>query len=180
MALTSTMYVCAIELADMDRGVYESLEVRLAMHPSESPEYLVTRLVAYACEYTEGLEFSRGISAPDEPALCVRDLTGRLRTWIDIGAPDAARLHRASKAADRVVVYSHRDMMQLLPQWAGQRIHRAEAVDVFAVDRTLVDALAARLERRMAFGLTITERHLYAAFDDATVEGALTRHAVPA
>ncbi|MBM3782447.1 MAG: YaeQ family protein [Acidobacteria bacterium] len=179
MALTSTMYVCAIELADMDRDVYESLEVRLAMHPSESPEYLVTRLLAYACEYTEGLEFSRGISTPDEPALCVRDLTGRMQTWIDIGAPDAARLHRASKVADRVVVYSHRDMTQLLPQWSGQRIHRAEAVEVYALNRSLVDALAARLERRMAFALTITERQLYAALETVTLEGALTRHPLP-
>jgi len=79
-----------------------------------------------------------------------------------------------------VVVYSHRDMTQLLPQWAGHRMHRADAIEVYALDRSLVDALASRLERRMAFGLTITERHLYAAFDDATVEGALTRHAVPA
>lgn len=180
MALTSTMYVCAIELADMDRGVYDTLEVRLAMHPSESPEHLVTRLLAYCCEYTEGIEFSRGISSPDDPAIGVRDLTGRLQTWIDIGAPDAARLHRASKAADRVAVYSHRDMTQLLPQWAGQRIHRADAIDVFAVDRTLVDALASRLERRMTFALTITERQVYAAFDGATLEGALTPHRVPA
>jgi uncharacterized protein YaeQ len=179
MALSSTMYVCAMELADMDRGVYESIEIRLAMHPSESPEYLVTRLLAYACEYVEGIEFSRGISTPDEPALCVRDLTGRLRTWIDIGAPDAARLHRASKAADRVVVYSHRDMTQLLPQWAGHRIHRAASIDVYAVDRMLVDALAARLERRMACALTITERQLYVAFDSVTFEGTLTRHAIP-
>jgi uncharacterized protein YaeQ len=149
------------------------------MHPSESPEHLMTRLLAYCCEYTEGIEFSRGISSPDDPAIGVRDLTGRLRTWIDIGAPDAARLHRASKAADRVAVYSHRDMTQLLPQWAGQRIHRADAIDVFAVDRTLVDALAARLERRMAFTLTIIERQLYVALLTVTLEGELTRHPLP-
>lgn len=179
MALSSTMYVCAIELADMGRGVYESIEVRLAMHPSESPEYLVTRLLAYGCEYKEGIEFSRGISTPDEPAVCVRDLTGRVRTWIEIGAPDAARLHRASKAADRVVVYSHRDMTQLLPQWAGQRIHRADAIEVYAVDRALVDALAERLERRMAFALTITDKQLYVALDMMTLEGKLTRYPLP-
>jgi uncharacterized protein YaeQ len=179
MALTSTMHVCAIELADMDRHVYETLDVRLAMHPSESPEYFVTRLLAYCCEYTEGIACSRGISSPDEPAIAVRDLTGRLQVWVDIGAPDAARLHRASKAADRVVVYSHRDMQQLLPQWAGQRIHRPESIEILSVSRTLVDALAARLERRMAFALTITERHLYVALETVTLEGALTRHPLP-
>jgi uncharacterized protein YaeQ len=111
--------------------------------------------------------------------VCVRDLTGRVRTWIEIGAPDAARLHRASKAADRVVVYSHRDMTQLLPQWAGQRIHRADAIEVYAVDRALVDALAERLERRMAFALTITDKQLYVALDTMTLEGKLTRYPLP-
>lgn len=180
MALTSTIYTFDIQLSDMDRGVYETLDVRAAMHPSESAEFFVTRLLAYCAEYAEGIEFSKGISTPDEPTVAVRDLTGRIRTWIDIGAPDAARLHRASKAADRVAVYSHRDMTQLLAQWAGERIHKADAIEVYAVDRVLVDGLAGRLERRMSFAVTITDRHVYVALADVTVDGALTRHAVPA
>src|SRR6185312_1467665 len=99
MALTATMYAFDVELADVDRGVYESLEIRAARHPSETEEYLLTRVLAYCLEYTEGLSFSRGLSSTDEPALSVRDLTGALQAWIDIGAPDAARLHRASKAS---------------------------------------------------------------------------------
>lgn len=180
MALTSTIYTFEIQLSDMDRGVYETLDLRVAMHPSESPEFLVTRLLAYCAEFAEGIEFSKGISTPDDPTVAVRDLTGRIRTWIDIGAPDAARLHRASKAADRVVVYTHRDMTQLLAQWAGERIHKADAIEVYAVDRGLVDGLAARLERRMSCAVSITDRHVYVALADATIDGALTRHAVPA
>lgn len=180
MALTSTIYTFDIQLSDMDRGVYETLDVRAAMHPSESPAFFVTRLMAYCAEHTEGIEFSKGISAPDEPTVAVRDLTGRIRTWIDIGAPDAARLHRASKAADRVAVYSHRDMTQLLAQWAGERIHQAEAIEIYAVDRALVDGLAGRLERRMSFAVTITDHHVYVALADGMLDGAFTRHAVPA
>ena len=141
---------------------------------------LFRSLLAYCAEVTEGIEFSKGISTPDDPTVAVRDLTGRIRTWIDIGAPDAARLHRASKAADRVVVYSHRDMTQLRGQWAGERIHKAEAIEVYAVDRGLVDGLAARLERRMSWAVTITDRHVYVALPDVTLDGALTRHAVSA
>ena len=178
VALTSTIYNFTIELSDMDRNVYETLEVRAAMHPSESPEFLVTRLLAYCCEYREGIEFSKGISTPDDPTVCVRDLTGRIQTWIDIGAPDAARIHRASKAADRVVVYTHKDPKQLLGQWAGERIHKAESIETLAVDRALLDALVARLERRMSFGLTVTERHLYVAIGDDVIEGALTVHRI--
>ena len=102
MALGATMYVFEVRLADADRGVYETLTLRVARHPSETAEYLVTRLFAYCLEYAEGIAFSKGLSDPDEPAISVRDLTGALQTWIDIGAPEAARLHKAAKTAPNV------------------------------------------------------------------------------
>lgn len=178
MALTSTIYNFDIQLSDMDRGVYETLELKAAQHPSESPEFLVTRVLAYCCEYTEGIAFSQGVSSPDEPAVFVRDLTGRLRTWIDIGSPDAARIHRASKASDRVVIYTHKDPKQVLGNWAGERIHKAEAVELLALDRAMLAAIVAKLERRMNFSLTITEQHLYVAIGDEVIDGAIVRHAL--
>src|SRR5438094_2653221 len=98
VALTATIYNVDIDLADADRGVYETLALRVARHPSESEEFLVTRILAYALEFREGIAFSSGLSDPDEPAISVRDLTGAIQSWIDIGIPDAARLHNASKA----------------------------------------------------------------------------------
>jgi uncharacterized protein YaeQ len=92
MALQATIYTFDIELADNDRGVYESLALRLARHPSESDEYLIARLLAYLREFRDGIAFSRGVSEPDEPAIAVRDSTGAITTWIDIGTPDARRL----------------------------------------------------------------------------------------
>ena len=124
MALTATIYNFDIELADSDRSVYETLALRVARHPSESEEYLLTRLLAYTMEYTDGIVFSSGLSEPDEPAVSVRDLTGRIQSWIDIGTPDAARLHKASKAAPRVAVYTHKNPGQFVSQLAGERIHR--------------------------------------------------------
>ena len=124
MALNATMHVFTVRLADSDRGVYETLTLRLARHPSESAEYLVTRLLAYCLEYTEGIAFSKGLSEPDEPAISVRDLTGALQAWIEVGAPEAARLHKAAKAAPSVTVYPHRDVDKLLARLAGERIHR--------------------------------------------------------
>ena len=175
MALTATIHTFEIELADADRQVYESLELRAARHPSESEEYFVTRVLAYLLEYTVGIAFSRGISDPDEPTITVRDLTGAIRTWIEVGAPDAARLHKASKAASRVVVYTHKDPQQLLRNLAGEKIHRADSVELYAVDRTLVAALAARLERRMAFSLSIAERTLYVSIGAETLTGVIER-----
>ena len=101
MALSATIYNFTIGLSDVDRGVYETLELKVAKHPSESDEYLVTRVLAYCLEYAEGIAFSRGLSSPDEPPIAVRDLTGVLKAWIEVGSPDAARLHKAGKAAPR-------------------------------------------------------------------------------
>jgi uncharacterized protein YaeQ len=175
MALTATIYNFDIELADSDRHVYESLSLRVARHPSESEEYLVARLLAYLLEHTEGIEFSRGISDPDEPTIAVRDLTGAIRTWIDIGTPDAARLHKASKTADRVAVYTHKDPAQFLKQLAGERIHRGEALELYAIDRALVAALVARIERRVAFSLSVTDRELYLSIGQDNLTGTVVR-----
>ena len=175
MAQGATLYNFDIELADTDRGVYESLALRVARHPSESEEYLVSRVLAYLLEHAEGIEFSRGVSSPDEPAIVIRDRTGSMTTWIDVGMPDAARLHKASKAAQRVAVYTHRDPAQFLKQLAGERIHNAGALELYALDRSLVGALAARLERRMAFSVSVTDRELYVSIGADNITGLVIR-----
>jgi uncharacterized protein YaeQ len=178
MALTATIYSVDIDLADADRGVYESLALRVARHPSESEEYLVTRILAYALEFHEGIAFSAGLSDPDEPTISVRDLTGAIRSWIDIGIPDAARLHKASKAAPRVVVYTHKDPAQLVNRLSGEGIHRAEALELYAIDRRLITALAARLERRLSFGLSMNDGDLYVSIGTDTLTGGVVRHRI--
>jgi uncharacterized protein YaeQ len=175
LALGATIYNFAIRLSNVDRGVYESLALKVARHPSEAEDHLVARVLAYCLEYTEGLAFSRGLSEADEPALAVRDLTGELRAWIDVGAPDAARLHRASKAAPRVAVYTHKAPATLLRQLAGERIHRAETIELYAFDRELIAGLVARLERRMALDLSVTDAHLFISMQGVTLSGEVTR-----
>lgn len=178
MALTATIYNFDIDLSDADRHRYETLAVRMARHPSESEEYLVARLLAYCLEYTDGIVFSAGLSDPDEPAVSVRDLTGALRVWVDIGSPDASRLHRASKSADRVVVYTHKDPTQWLRQLSSERIHRANEIEIVSFDRKLVASLVERLARRIAMTVSVADRHVMVALDDAVLEGELTRHAL--
>lgn len=181
MALTSTIVNFDIDLSHIDRGVYETLALRVAMHPSESPAYLTARVLAFALEYTDGIAFSAGgISEPDEPAIAVRDLTGALLMWLDVGMPDAARLHKAGKLARRVVVYTHRDPAQLMAQLEGQRIHRADALEIYSFDRSFIEQLAGRLERRMAFGLTVSDGQLLVAIGDDVLEGPTTRHVLTA
>lgn len=175
MALTSTVYNFDIDLADADRGVYESLALRVARHPSEPEEFLLTRVLAYCLELQDGLEFSAGLCVPDEPALRVRDLTGALRAWIEVGAPDAARLHRAAKASPRVVVYNHKDPGPWLDRLAAARIHRAEELELWSMDRGLLARLCEHLQRRTAFSLSVAERELFVSVGDRTLTGATRR-----
>jgi len=173
MALSSTMFVFTVRLADADRGVYETMTLRVAQHPSETAEYLVTRVLAYCLEYAEGISFSKGLSDPEDPTIAVRDLTGVLQSWIDIGAPEAARLHKAGKAARRVAVYTHRDVTPWLARLDGERIHRAEALEIYVMDRDLVAALVSRLERRMEFDLAVSEKTLYVSIGEETLTGTV-------
>lgn len=178
MALTATIYNFDVDLSDNDRGVYESVALKVAQHPSESDEYLVARVLAYLLEYTEGIAFSRGVSEPDEPTISVRDLTGALRTWIEIGTPDSSRLHKASKAASRVAVYCHKEGAQWLKGLAAAGIHRADAMELYAIDRNLIGALVAKLDRRMAFSVSITDRELYVSIGDQNLTGQVSRLAI--
>ncbi len=180
MALTATIYTFDVNLADTDRGVYEALSLRVACHPSETEESLVTRVLAYCLEYRDGIEFSGGVSDGSDPAIAIRDLSGGWLAWIDVGYPDAARLHRAAKLAPRVAVYIHKDPAILLRQLAGERIFRAEALELYAMDRELLAGLVTRLERRVRFDLTVTERHLYVTIGTETLDGEVRRLTMPA
>lgn len=175
MALTATIYNFDIELADNDRNVYESLTLRMAQHPSESDEFLIARLLAYLLEYREGIEFSRGVSDPEEPTISIRDLTGKITTWIEIGTPDAARLHKASKAAARVVAYCHREGTQWLKGLAAAGIHRADELELYSIERGLIAEMVARLDRRVAFSVSITDREIYLSIGADNLTGRIER-----
>ena len=176
MALGATIHQFAVQLSHVDRGVYDALDLRVAQHPSESAEFMCARVLAFCLEHREGLAFSKGLAEPDQPALEVRDLTGVMQAWIEIGAPDAARLHRASKAAPRVAVYTHTDAERYWSSLAGERIHRAESVELYGLDRDLVAALVARLERRMGLDLSVSDGTLYLTLGKDLLSGTVTTH----
>ena len=175
MALGATIYAFDIQLSDVDRDVYQALNLRVAQHPSESADYLVTRVLAYCLEYTEGIGFSKGLSDPDEPAIFVRDLTGALQCWIDIGLPEPERLHRASKAAPRVAVYTHRDPAQWAARLLEAKIHRAEKIEVFAFEKTWIAQVVAQLDRRMTLSLARSDGEIYLNVGNHTLQTVMQR-----
>jgi uncharacterized protein YaeQ len=173
MATGSMMHTFTVQWADMDRGVYEDFTLRVARHPSETDAYMLTRLLAYCMEYEEGIAFSEGISSTQEPAVLVRDPTGRVTVWIEVGAPDAERLHHGSKLADRVAVYTHRDPARLMATWSGKRIHRAQDLVVRSFDPGFIDSAVAAIERRNVLTLSLTESQLYLDLNQTTLQSTV-------
>lgn len=165
-----------IALADSDRNVYEALELRVAQHPSESERYLVARVVARALEHAEGLEFSKGgVSDDTEPALVQRDLRGDLVAWIEIGAPSPERLHKATKAAPRVVVYAWKAADQLAAAISEARVHKGETIELNALDAAWLDRVAATLDRTNKWELAVSGGALYLTIGSTLHESSVTR-----
>src|SRR5205085_12298500 len=125
--------------------------------PSETPEYMLMRVLAYCFEYTEGIVLTEGVAAGSEPAILVRDLTGRTTAWIEVGMPDADRMHRGLKLAGRAAVYTHRDVQKLLAQLSAANIDRLSTVPVYEFDRAFVEEVAALLDRRSDLSISVTE-----------------------
>lgn len=174
MALGATIYRFQITLSDVDRGVYEALDLRLARHPSESMRYLELRTLAYCLCYQEGIAFSKGgLSSTDEPPLCVRDQTGALEHWIEIGSPSAERLHRASKSSPNVTLFSAAELALLRREAATREIHKCEKIELFRVAPAFLDALEPVLARTTEFELVRNDGVVYLSVGASRFETAL-------
>lgn len=173
MATGSTIHTLAIELSDSDRNVYRSLELRVARHSSETAEFMLARILAFCLEYQDGIALTDGVAAVDEPAVLVRDLTGRITAWIEVGAPAPERLHRGSKAAPRCAVYAHRDPKSWLAQLAREKIHRAADIPVYSFERGFMSEAAVAMGRRAKLALSVTGRHLYLDVDGRSFNSAI-------
>jgi uncharacterized protein YaeQ len=177
MALAATVYHLQIDLSDVDRGVYQQLDLRLGRHPSESMAYLLTRVLAYCLCWDEGIAFSKGLSTADEPALWIRDLQGNLRVWIEVGSPSAERLHKAAKASPQVVVFTQHDpaLLQRAARDKEKPIHRAAEIAVYALEPSFLEALGALTDRNTRWTLVHTEGVLYVTVGEESLSSAVTR-----
>lgn len=173
MAQGSTVYAFDIELSDVDRGVYQTLELRVARHPSETPDYLAMRVLAYCLEYVEGIAFSKGLGDGDEPAVWAHDLTGVLKAWIEVGSPEPAKVHRASKAAPRVAVYAHKNPELVKRKLAGQEIHKGAEIPIYSFERSFLDELSKALDRRTKLDVSVNDRHVYVTVAGKSLEAVI-------
>jgi uncharacterized protein YaeQ len=175
MALTATLYTLRVTLNDADRAVYETLELRIARHPSETLPYMLARTLAYCLYWSPDIAFSKGLSTTDEPAVWVKSLDGRIELWIDVGHPSAERLHKAAKLAQRVAVCSFQELTVLTRPLAGARIHRAHEIELLGLPPPLLEPLEALVERRMEWDVAVSGGQLYVTTAGQTLTGELTR-----
>jgi len=161
VTLGSTLYRFEISVSDVDRSVYETLDLRVALHPSESMPHMLARVLAYCLAFEPGIELGPGLCVAEEPAVRVRDPHGNVTKWIDVGTPSAERLHRACKAVPRVAVFTHHAPELLRREALRSRIHRVEHVEAFALSPSFLDALGAHVERHTHVEVTATEGQLY-------------------
>jgi uncharacterized protein YaeQ len=177
MAQTATIYNLSIDLSNVDRGVYEKLEVRIARHPSETAEYMLVRVLAYCLEFQDGIMLTEGVASADEPAILVRDMTGQIKAWIEVGLPDASRLHRGSKMAVRAAVYTHRGR-QLLSQLAGSKVHKSDSVPIYTLDSDFIEDVSKLIDRRSSIGLSITEQQIYLTISGKDFTTSIQQHRI--
>ena len=176
MAQTATLYRFRINVSDIERNVYEDIDLRVAMHPSEIEHYLLTRVLAYALNTERGLEFAPG-GLSDTDAPCIRALTddGVLKTWIEVGNPSARKLHKAAKAAKTVKVYTYKDARSLIQDIAANKVHRADEIPIYALSPKFLDQLATWLKRDNDWSLIHNDGVLTISSAEGSLETTLER-----
>ncbi len=176
MALKATVYKAELQVADLDRGYYGDHSLTLARHPSETEQRMMIRLLAFALHADEGLEFGRGLSTDDEPDLWLKDPTGEIQLWVDVGLPDERRLRRAAGRTRRLVLLGYGE--RALGVWwrkHGDALARLPKLTVWS----LADAAAASLEslvsRNMDLQCTIDDGQVAVSNGSTYLDVGLTR-----
>lgn len=172
MALKSTIFKAELSIADMDRGYYGTHALTLARHPSETDERMMVRLLAFALNAHERLAFGKGLSTDDEPDLWLKDLTGAIELWIEVGLPDEREVRKACGRAYKVIVYPYGG--RTAEMWWQANRARLEAqrnLDVVNLAPEFTQALAKLAERSMQFQVTIDGGGVWVSAGDESLEG---------
>jgi uncharacterized protein YaeQ len=170
MALKATIFKASLQVSDMDRNYYGEHQLTLARHPSETDERMMMRVLAFALNAHERLEFGKGLSETDEPDLWQKDLTGSIVHWIEVGLPEEKRLIRASGRADRVTVYAYGRGADQWWEANAERLARAKNLAVWRVPTAASESVVRIAERAMQLQCTIQEAQIWFSGAALTVQ----------
>ncbi len=171
------LYQFKVELSDIDREVYETLEFRLAQHPSEAAPYLLSRTLAYVLNYKQGLEFSpAGLSDPDASALQLLNLNGLAELLIEIGNPSARKLHKLMKSVKQVLVYTYKNPELLVEEIKNNKVHRAEEIKIYAFDPKFLTELENSLVKNNRWAVVHQQGHLDISVGENSISTDISTH----
>lgn len=175
MALKATIYKADLQIADMDRHYYVDHALTIARHPSESDERMMARVLMYALYAQEGIAFTKGLFDVDEPEVWVKDLTGEIKLWIDIGQPDDVRLRKASGRADQVVVLCFSSSSDVWWKQIESKLTRLNNLTVLQLPVETSQELTALVERTMQLQCMVQDGEVWISTEGARVQVALKR-----
>jgi len=162
VALKPTIFKFKISLSDLNRNYYDTLNFTVAQHPSETPERMMMRVLAFCINAQEHLAFTQGLSAVDEPDIWAHSLSGQLALWIEVGEPAVDRIKKATRLAQTVKVYSFNTKSNAWWAKASAQFIKFEA-DFYQFKWTEIEALALLLQRTMDLSITISGDSVYTA-----------------
>ena len=171
MALKATIFKANLQIADMDRHHYQDYSLTIARHPSENDERMMMRVLSFALNADEDLEFTKGLSTDNEPDIWLKELTGDVRLWIEVGLPDERRLRKACNQSQQVIIYAYGD--RAAPVWRDQNssaFKRFSNLKVIFVSGEQIAALAGMTERTMNLQCTMQDGHILFSCDSGTAE----------
>jgi uncharacterized protein YaeQ len=169
MALKATIYKANIELADMDRNYYDSLQLTIAQHPSETPQRLMVRLIAYILNAHEDLQFGKGVSDEDEAAIWQKNYSDEINLWIELGQLDEKRLKKACNQAKAVKLYCYASSANTWWSQIGSNLKKFERLSVEQFESSTCDALVKLLSRNMEFQCSIQDGQLWLTSGEETL-----------
>lgn len=174
MALKSTIYKAELQIADIDRGYYQTHAFTIARHPSETDERMMIRLLAFALHASEALAFGKGLSDADEPDLWEKDLTDAIQLWVEVGQPDETRIRKACNRASRVAIFPYGGHATQV-WWSGlaSKVERHRHLEVVAVDAASSMELATLAQRSMRLQVTIQDGEIWIGDDTRRIAIAL-------
>jgi uncharacterized protein YaeQ len=169
MALKATIYKADCQISDMDRGYYQSHHLTIALHPSETEERMMARLLAFVMNAHEYLQFTKGLSTDDEPELWQKSLTDDIELWIDVGMPDEKRIRKASNRADKVIIYTYGGRNSVWWNQIQTKLERFNNLSVINLPKVATDALTAMVKRTMQLQISIQDGQIWLSDDQITV-----------
>lgn len=176
MALNATMYRFSIDLTDLDRGVYENLSVHVALHPSETMERMATRLMAYCLNYSEALQFTKGLSDESVPDLWQKSYSDEIEHWIEMGLPDSKRIKKACSLSQRMSVYAYGG--NAFDTWlteAKKMQLKHSKLQLFSIDQVGIESFSGKIDRTMSLSCLIQDSSINLSWGEQMLEIPVTQ-----